>query len=117
MSDDEPSPTIEAKDLQWAAMLVRDGWMEHDELALAGLTPEQRQAQLDARMALYEFVDDYREAAKEREEHAVYHAPEWKVVAGMKDLLDGLLGTALAACMRDDEEADRRRDAEPPPDQ
>jgi t-SNARE complex subunit (syntaxin) len=52
-------------------MAIRDAWVEHDELALAGLTPAQRQAQCDARRELFDFVDDYREAAKEHAEQAV----------------------------------------------
>lgn len=40
--------------------------------------------------------------------HAVQHAPEWNVVATMRDLLDMMLGTALAAVLRDQDEAEAR---------
>jgi hypothetical protein len=103
---DELAPTFEPRDLQWAALAILDAWFDHDELALAGLTAEQRQAQLVARRVLFDFVDDYREAAKDHAEHAVFHAPEWQVVAGMKDLLGQMLATAEAACSCDEPDAD-----------
>jgi hypothetical protein len=103
MSDeDDLTPTFEPEDLQWAAMAVADAWTEHDELALAGLTAEQRQAQRDARRALFTFVDEYRDAGKDHDEQAVYGAPEWQVVAGMRDLLAQMLATAEAACRHDE---------------
>lgn len=102
MSDDDAVPEFEARDLQFAAIAVAEAWADHDDLALAGLTPELRRAQRDARQVLYDFVDQYRDAAKEREEPDVYHAPDWQVVAGMKDLLSQMLETAWAACEQDD---------------
>lgn len=55
---------------------------------------------------------------KWRNEHAVQHAPEWNVVATMRDLLDMMLGTALAAVLGEQVEAHARSsgdvDAEPP---
>jgi hypothetical protein len=43
-----------------------------------------------------------------RNEHAMEHAPEWNVVATMRDLLDMTLGTARAAVLRDQVGADAR---------
>jgi hypothetical protein len=68
---------------------------------------------------LHRFVDEYRDWGKGRNEHTVQHAPEWNVLATMRDLLDMMLDTALAAVLRDQDEGDARSsgdvDAEPPP--
>ena len=96
MSDDL-APQFDPKDLQWAAIAVADAWSEHDATALARLTPEQRREQYEARWTLLQFVDTYREAAKLTHDQAVYHAPEWQVVAGMKDLLEQMTGDAEEA--------------------
>lgn len=103
MSDDT-APTFEPEDLQWAALSVADAWIDHDRLALAGLTPDQRRAQRDARQVVFEFVDQYRDLAKERHGQDVYHAPEWQVVAGMKDLLSHMLVAAEEACSHDEQD-------------
>jgi hypothetical protein len=85
-----------------AAIAIADAWYEPDKAALAHLTPEQRSAQYEARCALLDFIDDYRDAAKTADEQAVYHAPRWQVVAGMKDLLAELVATAADACGNDE---------------
>jgi hypothetical protein len=102
MSDDDVEPTFEPEDLQLVAGAVADAWEDHDEIALAGLSPEAREAQLDARQLLLDFIDDYWEVAKERDGHAVFHAPEWQVVAGMRDLVEQMRDSALALRRRDD---------------
>lgn len=92
---------IEPDALSDAAQAIADAWRRHDKLALAGLTPVQRNAQVDAREALLDLVDDYRRAA-EQEGEDVDHDPEWQVVAAMKDLLKDLHHTALYAGLDDD---------------
>jgi hypothetical protein len=99
MSDEA---AFDPDEMQLVAGAVADAWDDHDEIALTGLTPEAREAQLDARQLILDFIDDYREAAKERDEHAVLHAPEWQVVAGMRDLVEQMRDTALMLCRRDD---------------
>ena len=84
------------------AIAVADAWSEHDEVALARLIPQQRRAQVDARCALHDFVDDYQDAGEESDEQAVYHSPRWQVVAGMKDLLAQIIATAEDACSEDE---------------
>jgi hypothetical protein len=103
MSDgNELAPGFEPEYLQWAALAIADAWTEHDELALAGVTAEQRRAQRDARGTLYTFIAQYRNASMDHDEQATCHAPEWQVVAGMTDLLAQMLATAEAACSHDE---------------
>lgn len=84
-----------------AARDIADAWRHHDKLALARLTPTQRNAQLDARDALIDVVDDYRRAADQKGQD-VRQGPEWQVVAAMRDLLEDIRDTALYACREDD---------------
>jgi hypothetical protein len=57
---------------------------------------------------VYRFVHGYRDLGQWRNERAMEHAPEWNVVATMRDLLDMTLGIARAAVLRDQVEADAR---------
>ncbi len=53
-------------------------------------------------MRAVDVIDDYRDAAKTADEQAVYHAPRWQVVAGIKDLLVDLVATVADACSNDE---------------
>lgn len=102
---DETVPEFDPADLQWALMAVRDAWSDHDERALASLTDEQVEQQVEARQSLLQLVAEYRESAKLVDEQAVYHAPEWQVVAGLVDLFERMAWTAVDA--RDARSVDR----------
>lgn len=100
------------EDMGYAATLLASEWSQHDEIALARLTPEERERQGDARLELHEYVSDYWENAKERLGNVVYESPEWQCVAGMKDLLDAMLGVVNAADfqeLRERRKRERRR--------
>lgn len=100
--DDDAVLTLEPSDLQCAAWALGEGWREHDEAALAGLTPELRREQVEARKVLYDYLDRYLSTARERDGTDVHRAPEWQAVAGMKHLLGQMFERALVAGQHDE---------------
>lgn len=77
------------------AIEVADAFAEHDATGLAALDASGRAAQLQARQALYDYVDQIWENAKTCVDPA--RRPEWRVVAGLRDLTNALVEQALQA--------------------
>ncbi|MYW01711.1 hypothetical protein [Streptomyces sp. SID3343] len=80
-------------DAQQAGMALIDAFHERDEARFRTLSPEQREAQFQARQELYTYVDDMWEEAKAAGLNPALR-PEWKGVAGMRDVLTDLRDTA-----------------------
>jgi hypothetical protein len=96
--DGSGSPTDhddERLDHQDMAIEMADAFAEHDATSLAALDASGRAAQLQARQALYDYVDQIWENAKTRVDPA--SRPEWRVVAGLRDLTNALVEQALQA--------------------
>lgn len=98
---DTSNTGIDPEAMPDVARAIADAWRQHDKLALAAMTPTQRQAQLEARDVLFDLVDDYRRAA-EQQGIDVDHVPEWQIVAAMRDLTEDIRDTAGFACIDDD---------------
>jgi hypothetical protein len=95
-SADRPGDSDDDLDEQMAAISVADGFYRHDVEALAALTPAARAEQVRLREALYEYADGIWEGAKVRGLSPA-DLPEYRAVAGMRDLAMNLLGTAQQA--------------------
>lgn len=67
-----------------------------DRAALAALSPEAREAQLQARHVLHEYLTDVWQAAKRRDEDPAGN-PEYSGVAALRDLLMYLVEFTLPA--------------------
>lgn len=81
---------------QTIASALADAFDEHDQAALAALTPAQRAEQLEARWALHRHVDAIWEDAKSRGLNPAVR-PDWNVVAGLRDLTAALHDRATHA--------------------
>lgn len=91
-------------DHQGMAIELIDAFGEHDATGLAGLGPAGRAAQLQARQALYDYVDRLWEGGKARGLDPAVR-PEWSAVAGLRDLTNALVeqaGQAQAEAGDDD---------------
>lgn len=73
-----------------------DAFAERDAAGLAALDAAGRAAQLQARQALYDYVDRIWEGAKARGLEPAT-SPEWNVVAGLRDLTSALMEQAMQA--------------------
>jgi hypothetical protein len=73
-----------------------DAFVDHDLVGLAALTSEGRVAELQARQALYDYVDRIWEDAKARGLNPATR-PEWSVVADLRDLTNALVDQAMEA--------------------
>lgn len=91
MADDDDS-----LDHQGMAIELIDAFTDHDGTGLAELDAAGRAAQLQARQALYDYVDEIWESAKERGLDPAAR-PEWNVVAGLRDLTNALVEQASQA--------------------
>ncbi|GHJ52891.1 hypothetical protein Nm8I071_21980 [Nonomuraea sp. TT08I-71] len=94
--------------LQDAAQTIGSEFAELDILLLASLTPEMRAIQLDARRRLYEHID----AVWERPKRAGVHPVDlggYGAVAGLRDLLDILIGHVEQAQESAGDDPDRLR--------
>jgi hypothetical protein len=83
-------------DHQGMAIELIDAFIEHDTAGLAGLDAAGRAAQVQARQALYDYVDQIWEGAKTRGLDPASQ-PEWNAVAGLRDLTNALLEQASQA--------------------
>ncbi|MFB9178629.1 hypothetical protein ACFFX1_10855 [Dactylosporangium sucinum] len=83
-------------DHQGMAIELIDAFIEHDLAGLAGLDAAGRAAQLRARQAVYEFVDEVWEGAKARGLDPATD-PDWNAVAGLRDLTNALVDHASQA--------------------
>lgn len=75
----------EAPDHQQNVLDLIDDWTTHDRRGLAGLTEQQREAQIAARRSLYHYVDEMWAGAK-RDGLDPANRPEWAAVAALRDL-------------------------------
>lgn len=83
-------------DHQGMAIELIDAFAEHDATGLAALDEAGRAAQLQARQALYDYVDAIWEGAKARDLDPAVR-PEWNAVAGLRDLATALVEQASQA--------------------
>jgi hypothetical protein len=83
----------EKLDHQGMAIELIDAFAEHDATGLARLDADGRAAQVQARQALYGYVDEVWEAAKARGLNPAV-LPEWNAVAGLRDLANALVSQA-----------------------
>jgi hypothetical protein len=80
-------------DQQGMAIELIDAFAEHDATGLAALDTAGRAAQVQARQALYDYVDRIWEDAKARGLDPAVR-PDWNVVAGLRDLTNALVEQA-----------------------
>ncbi|MFI7510658.1 hypothetical protein ACIBSS_27955 [Micromonospora aurantiaca] len=80
-------------DHQGMAIELIDAFAEHDAAGLAALDAAGRAAQVQARQALYDYVDRIWEDAKARGLDPAVR-PGWNVVAGLRDLTNALVEQA-----------------------
>ncbi|MEU0082016.1 hypothetical protein ABZY58_29300 [Micromonospora tulbaghiae] len=80
-------------DHQGMAIELIDAFAECDAAGLAALDAAGRAAQVQARQALYDYVDRIWEDAKARGLDPAVR-PEWNVVAGLRDLTNALVDQA-----------------------
>ncbi|TDB79811.1 hypothetical protein [Micromonospora sp. KC721] len=80
-------------DHQGMAIELIDAFAERDAAGLAALDAAGRAAQLQARQALYDYVDRIWEDAKARGLNPAVR-PDWNVVAGLRDLTNALVEQA-----------------------
>ncbi|MFG1892099.1 hypothetical protein ACGFIR_30065 [Micromonospora sp. NPDC049051] len=80
-------------DHQGMAIKLIDAFAEHDAAGLAALDAAGRAAQVQARQALYDYVDRIWEAAKARGLDPAVR-PDWNAVAGLRDLTNALVQQA-----------------------
>ncbi|KAB1116735.1 hypothetical protein F6X54_10655 [Micromonospora aurantiaca] len=83
-------------DHQGMAIELIDAFAEHDAAGLAALDAAGRAAQVQARQALYDYVDRIWEDAKARGLDPAVR-PDWNVVAGLRDLTNALVEQAVQA--------------------
>ncbi|MFI7080918.1 hypothetical protein [Verrucosispora sp. NA02020] len=83
-------------DHQGMAIELIDAFAERDAAGLAALDAGGRAAQVQARQALYDYVDRIWEDAKARGLNPAVR-PDWKVVAGLRDLTNALVEQARDA--------------------
>nr|WP_128136208.1 hypothetical protein [Micromonospora provocatoris] len=83
-------------DHQGMAIELIDAFAEHDAAGLAALDAAGRAAQVQARQALYDYVDRIWEDAKARGLDPAVR-PDWNVVAGLRDLTNALVEQAAQA--------------------
>ena len=88
-------------DLKAATWPLRFEWQQHDAIALSRLTPEQLEAQRQARNVVLDFVLDHLAVIDDVDEIP----PEWQSVVAMVDLLTDLLGDAVPDALQVLEEA------------
>lgn len=79
----------EHTDHQQNVLDLIDDWTAHDRRGLAGLTEQEREQQLAARKAVYEYVDGMWAAAKQDGLNPAAR-PDWSAVAALRDLLTAL---------------------------
>jgi hypothetical protein len=84
----------DALDHQGMAIELIDAFAERDATGLAALDAAGRAAQLQARQALYDYVDRIWEDAKARGLDPATR-PKWNVVAGLRDLTNALMEQAM----------------------
>ena len=80
-------------DHQGMAIELIDAFAARDAAGLAALDAAGRAAQVQARQALYDYVDQIWEDAKARGLDPAVR-PEWNVVAGLRDLTNALVDQA-----------------------
>ncbi|MEU7800751.1 hypothetical protein AB0B10_15915 [Micromonospora arborensis] len=80
-------------DHQDMAIELIDAFAERDAAGLAALDTAGRAAQVQARQALYDFVDRIWEDAKARGLDPAVR-PDWNGVAGLRDLTNALVDQA-----------------------
>lgn len=80
-------------DHQGMAIELIDAFAEHDAAGLAALDAAGRAAQVQARQALYDYVDRIWEDAKARGLDPAVR-PDWNAVAGLRDLTNALVEQA-----------------------
>ncbi|MEV4826500.1 hypothetical protein [Micromonospora sp. NPDC049274] len=80
-------------DHQGMAIELIDAFVEHDAAGLAALDATGRAEQVQARRALYDYVDRIWEDAKARGLDPAVR-PDWNVVAGLRDLTNALVEQA-----------------------
>ncbi|MFY1689127.1 hypothetical protein [Plantactinospora sp. WMMB782] len=80
-------------DHQGMAIELIDAFAERDAAGLAALDAAGRAAQVQARQALYDYVDRIWEDAKARGLDPAVR-PDWNVVAGLRDLTNALVEQA-----------------------
>ncbi|MHA6631834.1 hypothetical protein ACU61A_40930 [Pseudonocardia sichuanensis] len=83
-------------DHQDMAIEMIDAFTDHDTTGLAALDASGRAEQLQARQALYSYVDRIWEHAKASGLDPATR-PEWSVVAGMRDLTNALVEQTVQA--------------------
>jgi hypothetical protein len=86
---DTIDPDDDKLDHQGMAIELIDAFHDHDTAALAELSPAEREAQYQARWTLYQYIDALWEGAKERGLNPAI-LPDWKGVAGMRDIANTL---------------------------
>jgi hypothetical protein len=86
----------EELDHQGMATELIDAFEQHDAAGLAALDAPGRAAQLQARQALYDYLDRIWEQAKARDLNPAIR-PEWNAVAGLRDLTNALMEQAVQA--------------------
>ncbi|WP_371409367.1 hypothetical protein OG423_05820 [Micromonospora zamorensis] len=80
-------------DHQGMAIELIDAFVERDAAGLAALDAAGRAEQVQARQALYDYVDRIWEDAKARGLDPAVR-PDWNVVAGLRDLTNALVEQA-----------------------
>ena len=92
--DDAYDRDYDPAEHQSMAIALADAFDAYDRTALAALAPAQRAEQMEARWALYQYIDAIWEDAKHRGLNPA-EDPEWQVIAGLRDLTDALHGQAI----------------------
>jgi hypothetical protein len=88
------------RDHQSMAIELCDGFTPHDQAHLATLSLAERQAQHEARQALYEYVDAMWDGLKEAGLEPA-NDPRFAAVAGMRDLAGELVSSVVEAGIDD----------------
>lgn len=86
----ESSGESEDMDHQQMAIELIDGITGHDAAGLDALDTAGRAEQLRARLALYSYVDEFWEKAKNDGLNPAIR-PEWSAVAGLRDVTNALV--------------------------
>jgi hypothetical protein len=89
-------PDNASPDHQDLAIELIDAFTDHDTTGLATLGASGRAAQLQARQALYDYVDQIWESAKDQGLDPA-NRQEWSVVTGLRDLANALVEQAVQA--------------------
>lgn len=97
-SDDQKTREPEPGDHDWpghqdAVAELWDALAEHDARGLTRLSPEEHRRQHEARWALYAYIDEIWEDAKQQGLNPAMR-PEWQAVAAIRDLASFLASAA-----------------------